>query len=420
MRLWLLAACLCLMATACDKVPQATIVTHGRFKEVKVYHDADNDTPPVVLIYSEKSETRFTSRLIQQLLARNTDVFTISTERLEQDFPRDIKNCYNLSGDFENLSRYIEAYFQYPGFIPPVFAATPSSETLADTVLTPVAPEAFLGKVSFTGTKGTYAPKHGEPPPPPIPEFNCTIGPDDPAHPAPVFFVSETGNTADKEQLELALTTLQQRVPAGQALDSTVGDLPLTELPGDAKNNSMAILISGDGGWAGFDKKMANSLQKRGVSVVGWDSLRYFWKPSTPESLAADLDKVIEYYKQHWSKKRIFLMGFSQGANVLPFTVPLLSKEAKAAVAKVALISPEQYAQFEFHMGNWVHSTDSGLQLLPKLKEKQDIQYLCLYGSADKASVCPGLESTPIRIQGFPGGHHPYNYTDDIAAMLVE
>ncbi|TPK10203.1 hypothetical protein FJ543_21975 [Mesorhizobium sp. B2-5-7] len=40
----------------------------------------------------------------------------------------------------------------------------------------------------------------------------------------------------------------------------------------------MAIVLSGDGGWHDLDKTIAEELQSRGVSVVGRDSVRYFWK----------------------------------------------------------------------------------------------------------------------------------------------
>src|SRR6185436_2158190 len=54
-------------------------------------------------------------------------------------------------------------------------------------------------------------------------------------------------------------------------------DIPVVEVPavGTAKNDLFAILISGDGGWAGIDKEVAAALSERGVPVAGIDSLRY-------------------------------------------------------------------------------------------------------------------------------------------------
>ena len=42
------------------------------------------------------------------------------------------------------------------------------------------------------------------------------------------------------------------------------------------------------------DKTIAQALQKDGVSVVGWDSLRYFWSEKPPAQTSRDLARVIE------------------------------------------------------------------------------------------------------------------------------
>ncbi len=50
-----------------------------------------------------------------------------------------------------------------------------------------------------------------------------------------------------------------------------------------AKNGgpTFAVILSGDGGWAGLDKKVAAALAAQGIDVVGIDSLRYFWSERT-------------------------------------------------------------------------------------------------------------------------------------------
>ena len=74
--------------------------------------------------------------------------------------------------------------------------------------------------------------------------------------------------------------------PRGAA--PSLAGLPLIEVPlaaGDAAGTSdaFAIMISGDGGWAGLDRDIARAFVARGIPVVGLDSLRYFWHARTPE-----------------------------------------------------------------------------------------------------------------------------------------
>ncbi len=86
-------------------------------------------------------------------------------------------------------------------------------------------------------------------------------------------------------------------------------------------SDAFAIIMSGDGGWAGLDQDVAAALSAKGIPVVGLDSLRYFWTARTPEGLAADTDRLIRYYAPHFGKQRVLLIGYSQGADVLPFAV---------------------------------------------------------------------------------------------------
>ncbi|MEJ1962513.1 MAG: AcvB/VirJ family lysyl-phosphatidylglycerol hydrolase [Gammaproteobacteria bacterium] len=102
-----------------------------------------------------------------------------------------------------------------------------------------------------------------------------------------------------------------------------LADLPVIEVPASGVaatgGDQFAVLLSGDGGWAGLDKEVAGALSAQGVPVAGVDSLRYFWKSRTPAGLATDIDRIIRYYAYQWKKKRVLLIGYSQGADVLPF-----------------------------------------------------------------------------------------------------
>ena len=75
--------------------------------------------------------------------------------------------------------------------------------------------------------------------------------------------------------------------------EEDVSDLPLVELPAAHPDGMLAIVISGDGGWRDLDKTIAHDLHDQGVSVVGVDSLRYFWSVKSPAQTAHDLDRII-------------------------------------------------------------------------------------------------------------------------------
>ena len=150
--------------------------------------------------------------------------------------------------------------------------------------------------------------------------------------------------------------------------------------------------MSGDGGWAGLDQDVAAALSAKGIPVVGLDSLRYYWTARTPEGLAADTDRIIRYYLAHFGKQRVLLIGYSQGADVLPFAVNRLPPATRARVALAAIMGMSEHALFEFHLTSWISDSDSGPTTLPEVDRITNIPVLCIYGSDEKDSLCPELD----------------------------
>jgi len=166
------------------------------------------------------------------------------------------------------------------------------------------------------------------------------------------------------------------------------------------------VLVSGDGGWAGLDKEVAAGLAARGIPVVGLDSLRYFWKARTPDGFAADLDRLLRFYADRWHKSRALLVGYSQGADVLPFAVNRLSVEARGLVARAVLLAPAEKAAFEFHLTNWIGRNSGDIAVRPEIDRLDLDRVVCVYGEdeADE-SPCRTLPG-PARARALPGGHH--------------
>jgi type IV secretory pathway VirJ component len=195
--------------------------------------------------------------------------------------------------------------------------------------------------------------------------------------------------------------------PARASLPSGVSDLPLVELPVTGPGQDvLAIMLSGDGGWAGLDREVAKELNARGVPVVGWDSLRYFWDARTPSGAASDLDRVIRHYAQAWRKSRVLLIGYSQGADTMPFMVNRLPEVSRGLVKATALIALSDEAFFEFHVSHWLGAPTGGLRTAPEVASGRMGPVACIYGKDETDSPCrkdhgPGFQSIAL-----PGGHH--------------
>ena len=66
--------------------------------------------------------------------------------------------------------------------------------------------------------------------------------------------------------------------------------------------------------------------------MVGLDSLRYFWTSAHTGRSGGGHDRMIRYYLAHLDKQRVLLIGYSQGADVLPFAVNRLPAATRAQV----------------------------------------------------------------------------------------
>jgi type IV secretory pathway VirJ component len=205
------------------------------------------------------------------------------------------------------------------------------------------------------------------------------------------------------------------------ALPAPVADLPLTIVPAAAGTSSpwLAVFLSGDGGWVGLDRGVSDELAKQGIATIGWDSLKYFWSPRTPDGAAADLDRVVQHYTRDWHKSHVLLIGYSQGADTMPFMVNRLPAATRALVGLTALLGISDSAVFEFHMSNWIGEPSGGVPTAPELARWTGSPYLCLYGEDDADSACDQISGRDGMSLKMAGGHHFGGGYSDIAAEII-
>ena len=154
-------------------------------------------------------------------------------------------------------------------------------------------------------------------------------------------------------------------------------------------NNTFAVMLSGDGGWAGLDQDLAAELNRRGIPVVGFSSLRYFWSAQPPDHAARDINRIISHYAQAWHRSRVLLIGYSFGADVLPFIVERLPGATRAQVDSVSLLGLSSAADFEVHISGWMPGDDKGeFPIAPVLRRMHDQKVLCVLGKGETTSAC--------------------------------
>ena len=192
--------------------------------------------------------------------------------------------------------------------------------------------------------------------------------------------------------------------------DASISGVPLTEVPVTAGPDrpQLAVMFSGDGGWALLDRAVTAELAKNGLPAIGWDSLSYFWKARQPDEVALDLERVLRYYLGTWKKDRIVLIGYSFGADVLPAVVNRLPQELRDRLDLVALLGLSEHASFEFHLSHWISDEpDRGDQpVRPEVEKLNGSKRLCIYGAEEEDALCPKLADLGVIVEKMPGDHH--------------
>jgi type IV secretory pathway VirJ component len=215
-------------------------------------------------------------------------------------------------------------------------------------------------------------------------------------------------------QFRAAYASLTRRAESPAERAPEISDLPLQEVHASGTSSEFALLITGDGGWAGLDQELAARLAANGVPTVALNSLKYFWSERTPDQTARDVARVLRHYLTAWQKQRVLLVGYSFGADVLPFVVNRLPPDLRARVASVSLIGIDAHAAFEVGVAEWVGSEQGGAPTRPELAGLGQLPVLCIYGEGETDSICPGLTGPGIAREQVGKGHH---YSGEYATL---
>ena len=212
-----------------------------------------------------------------------------------------------------------------------------------------------------------------------------------------------------------------QTVASARASDDLDG-LPLHIV--DTKSPSpitMALILTGDGGWASIDRRIAGDFAARGIPVVGLDSRSYLKNERSPEEASRDIARIIRKYTATWAVQRVAIVGYSRGADMAPFVVNRLPSDLRHEITLVALLGPAERANFQFHWADLLsdHSRPSDRPILPELERLRGTPVLCVYGKDEKESLCRLADTSAVRVNQRSGNHHFDGDYDAIASAIL-
>jgi len=202
-------------------------------------------------------------------------------------------------------------------------------------------------------------------------------------------------------------------VVVGSQVPSSPDDLsrlPLTEMRAAPDTSGvLVIFLTGDGGWASIDKQVTGEIRAHGVDVVGLNTRPYLGKKKTPAEIAFDLTRIARHYMTAWNKSRLAIVGYSRGADLMPFGVTGMPADLREKTVLLAFLGLATRAGFEFHFADIMFEIkrNSDQPTLPVLAQLKGMKMLCIYGAEEENSGCrealPGLITRTVQL---PGGHH--------------
>jgi len=441
---------------------EETSAQFGRFGKIFLYQSSAHPAHVVLFVSGDGGWNLGVIDMARELSGLDALVIGIDITSYLKQLERSSEPCLYPAADFELLSKYVQKKRGFPQYITPVLIGYSSGATLVYAILAQAPANAFSGAISLgfcpdlalskdlcrgSGLDWTRGPRgkgysflpatHLEVP---WVAFQGTIDQVCDAaktrayvkrvNNGKIVMLPKVGhgfsvpkNWLPQLKKEFARITKQRPEKPIQSSAGELADLPLVEVAArDPAPDRMAVFWSGDGGWAELDKEVSAGLAGCGVPVVGVNSLKYFWTDRTPEQTAKDLERIIRYYSTLWKKEKVVLIGYSLGADILPFAVNRLNEELKSRVELIALLGPGLQADFEFHISNWLGaSSKMALATMPEVRQLSRTRLLCIYGDQEKDSLCPNLGEGNFKKVVLAGSHHfGGNYAQIAETILNE
>lgn len=434
----------------------------GRFGTVFLYREKPQPAHVALFVSGDGGWNVGVIDMARELAAHDALVVGIDIIHYLKQLASAAEKCSYPAADFEALSQFVQQQLNYPSYITPVLVGYSSGATLVYATLVQAPATTFRGALSLgfcpdlpltkpfckgsglewrPGPKGkgvTFLPAANLE----VPWIALQGNIDQVCNPdstenyvkqiqqGEIVRLPKVGHGFSVPpnwlpQFQQAFSRLAARAESAPALKvNELQGLPLVEIPAHGpEKNLMALHISGDGGWGVTDKGLSNSLAAQGIPVVGLNSLKYFWTKRTPEETAKDVERVLRYYLAAWKKAQVLFLGYSFGADVLPFVINRLPGELRGKVQLVVLLGPSPDAQFEFHLTNWLGGaeTASAFRVLPELQKLKGAKIICFYGDEEDDSLCKTLDPRLAKCIERKGGHRlGGNYAPVAAEILNE
>jgi type IV secretory pathway VirJ component len=198
-------------------------------------------------------------------------------------------------------------------------------------------------------------------------------------------------------------------------------DFTTKEWPSHTNSTPLIFYISGDGGFNKFSDNLCESLNKKGFNVVALNSKSYFWNKKTPDETATDINNYLTKKIAGRKNQQVLLIGYSFGADVLPFILNRLPKNMHEKIVASILMGSSGSTDFEIH---WSDIFGSGrkrdMDVVTETNKLSHDKIVILTGSDNREFDPRKITLKKYTLEILPGGHHFDGNTEEITRSILK
>ncbi len=203
-------------------------------------------------------------------------------------------------------------------------------------------------------------------------------------------------------------------------VDAQKGALPVKEWTATGEL-PFVLYLSGDGGFNSFSTNLCAALSKAGYSTTAVNSRSYFWNQKTPNQTAQDVTAYLNQQLPGRKNQQLVLVGYSFGADVLPFIVNKLPESLKKNLISVILLAPSTSTDFEVHLSDLLGSgAKRNMDVVAETNRMNLPKTTTIFGSDDTGFPVQEIKLKNYRNEVLPGGHHFEGNPDNVVKTMLK
>jgi type IV secretory pathway VirJ component len=197
-------------------------------------------------------------------------------------------------------------------------------------------------------------------------------------------------------------------------------DFPVKEWTTSSQDKPLIFYLSGDGGLNKFSNSLCEGINKKGFDVISLNSKSYFWDKKTPKQTTIDINNYLVKKMAERKNQQVIMIGYSFGADVLPFILNRLPKDLHDKILVSYLMAPSESTDFEIHWSDiFGGHTKRSMDVLTELNKLVNDKIVIISASDDGHLPLNKISLKRYTHEVLPGGHHFDGDTDEIVKVIL-